>query len=71
MRLAVLGLALLALAACGTTKSQRGLSGASIGAGVGLLGGPGGVLVGAAVGGSVGYLTDKEDLYLGEPIWDN
>lgn len=70
MRIVVLGLALLTLAACGTTKSQRGLSGASIGAGVGLLGGPGGVLVGAAVGGSVGYLTDKEDLYLGEPIWE-
>ena len=70
MRTILLGASVLMLAACGTTKSERGLSGASIGAGVGLLGGPGGVLVGAAVGGSVGYLTDKEDLYLGEPIWE-
>jgi osmotically inducible lipoprotein OsmB len=70
MKRMIAGACVLMLAACGTTKSERGLSGASIGAGVGLLGGPGGVLVGAAVGGGVGYLTDKEDLYLGEPIWE-
>lgn len=71
MRIILLGAGVMLLAACGTTKADRGLSGASIGAGVGLLGGPGGIVVGAAVGGSVGYLTDKEDLYLGEPIWSN
>jgi hypothetical protein len=70
MRIIVLGVGLLMIAACGTTKSQRGLSGAAIGGGVGLVGGPGGIVVGAAVGATVGVLTDKEDIYLGEPIWE-
>ena len=70
MRIVLLAVAASALAACGTTQAQRGLSGAAIGGGVGLLGGPGGILVGAGVGAGVGILTDKEDLYLGEPIWE-
>jgi hypothetical protein len=70
MKLALLAVAALGLSACGTTQAQRGLSGAAIGGGVGLLGGPGGILVGAGVGASVGILTDKEDIYLGEPIWE-
>ena len=70
MKVILLGVAGLALCACGTTNSQRGLSGAAIGAGVGLLGGPGGVVVGAAVGAGVGIVTDRDDLYLGEPIWE-
>jgi hypothetical protein len=70
MRIALLVVAALAVSACGTTQAQRGLSGAAIGGGVGLLGGPGGILVGAGVGAGVGILTDKEDIYLGEPIWE-
>ncbi|MDP3495811.1 MAG: hypothetical protein Q8R82_22100 [Hyphomonadaceae bacterium] len=70
MKTIMLGVAVLALSACGTTNSQRGLSGAAIGAGVGLLGGPIGVLGGAAIGAGVGLLTDKDTIYLGEPIWE-
>ncbi len=62
--------ALLLLGACGTTNSQRGISGAAIGAGVGLLGGPVGVVAGAAIGAGTGVLTDAEDFNLGKPIWD-
>jgi hypothetical protein len=70
MKIVVAGAALLALGACGTTTSQRGLSGAALGAGVGLLGGPVGVAAGAALGAGAGIVTDEDDLYLGEPVWD-
>ena len=68
--LAVAGLASLALSACGTTTGDRGLSGAGIGAGVGLLGGPVGVVVGSAIGAGVGVATEPDDVNLGEPIWN-
>jgi osmotically inducible lipoprotein OsmB len=71
MKRIVAGLAVLALAgACGTTNSQRGLSGAALGAGFGALGGGVGVLAGAAIGAGIGMLTDRDTLYLGEPIWE-
>jgi hypothetical protein len=70
MKLTLLASAALLLAACGTTPSQRGLSGAAIGAGVGLLGGPIGVASGAALGAGAGLVTDEDDIYLGEPVWD-
>lgn len=71
MKRLIAGAAALALlAACGTTTSQRGLSGAALGAGVGLLGGPVGVAAGAALGAGAGVLTDEDDFYLGEPVWD-
>ncbi|MGB8273935.1 MAG: YMGG-like glycine zipper-containing protein [Alphaproteobacteria bacterium] len=65
----------LALAACGTTTTDRAASGAGIGAGVGavsglLLGDPvDGALIGAAVGGGAGALTDKSQIDLGKPVW--
>ena len=59
------------LAGCGTTPGDRTLSGAGIGAGIGLLAGPPGVLVGAAIGGAGGAVTDAEDVYLGDPVWRN
>jgi osmotically inducible lipoprotein OsmB len=62
--------ALLLLGACGTTTSQRGLSGAAIGAGIGLAGGPVGVATGAALGAGVGAFTDADDFNLGDPVWD-
>jgi hypothetical protein len=71
MKRIVAGLAALALvSACGTTNSQRGLSGAALGAGVGAIGGGVGVLAGAAIGASIGILTDRDTIYLGEPIWE-
>jgi osmotically inducible lipoprotein OsmB len=62
--------ALLLLGACGTTTSQRGLSGAAIGAGVGVVGGGVGVLGGAVIGGAIGVLTDADTINLGKPIWE-
>jgi len=68
-------LALLALAACGNTTGDRGLSGAAIGAGAGAVGGAlvgapaTGAVVGGVVGGATGALTDEDDINLGDPIW--
>lgn len=67
--------AALALAACGNTKMDRGLSGAGIGAGVGAVGGAlvgdpwTGAAIGGAVGGATGVLTDRDQIDLGDPIW--
>lgn len=73
--LGVLLLAVGALSACGTTSSDRALSGAAIGAGVGavggyLLGSPvEGALIGGAVGAGTGALTDPDRVNLGRPVW--
>jgi hypothetical protein len=55
---------ILALTACGTTRTERGLSGAAIGAGLGAAAGevfgnsPGkGALIGGAAGAATGVLT--------------
>lgn len=65
-----------ALTACGTTQSERGLSGAGLGAAAGAAGaaiaGGGvaaGAAIGAAAGAATGVLTDEEDIDLGEPAW--
>jgi hypothetical protein len=65
------------LAACGDTRMERGATGAGIGAAAGaatsgLTGGSvlGGALLGGAAGGATGALTDKDDIDLGDPIWD-
>lgn len=70
-------LALLALAACGDTAGERGLSGAGIGAAGGaaagaLTGGSAatGAVLGGAAGAATGAMTDKEDLDLGDPAWE-
>lgn len=67
----MIGVLTLALAACGNTRTERGLSGAGIGAGVGavgstLVGGSPwtGAAIGGAVGGATGALTDKDDINL-------
>lgn len=71
----LLFLSLLTLNACGSSTSDRALSGGGIGAGVGLVGGAlvGAPLTGAAVGGAVGAgtgaLTGEDDIDLGEPLW--
>ena len=69
-------LSLLALGACGTSTTDRALSGAAIGAGSGAVGGAvlgaspvTGALIGGAVGAAAGALTDSDDVDLGRPIW--
>jgi hypothetical protein len=57
---------LVALAACGSSKTDRGLSGGAIGAGVGAAGG---AALGGAIGAATGVLTDEDDVDLGEPVW--
>ena len=67
---------LLALAACGSSKTDRGLSGGAIGAGVGAATGAatggsilGGAALGGAAGAATGVLTDEDDVDLGKPVW--
>ena len=57
------------LCSCGTTTGDRGLSGAGIGAGIGVIGGPPGMLVGGAVGAAVGMVTKPSTVNLGKPAW--
>src|SRR5512136_270294 len=66
----------LALAACGETQGERGLSGAAIGAGAGAvigavtpIGPLGGALIGGAVGGATGVLTTPSQVNLGKPVY--
>ncbi len=72
---ACLTFTLLALGACGSSTTDRALSGGGIGAGVGALGGLAvgspvtGALIGGAVGAGAGALTDEKDINLGKPIW--
>ena len=67
--------ALLALSACGISKSDRAASGALIGAGTGALvgstvGAPGyGALIGGAVGATTGAMTDPNTIDFGKPLW--
>ena len=67
-----MGLLILAgalLCGCGTTMGDRGLSGAGIGAGIGLIGGPPGVVVGGIVGAGVGMVSTPRTIDLGRPPW--
>ena len=73
MAAAALVLTTVALSACGTTHTERGLSGGAIGAGAGAVGAAvvgGSVATGAIVGGvagaAVGVLTDENDINLGD-----
>jgi osmotically inducible lipoprotein OsmB len=66
----------LALAACGETKGERGLSGAAIGAGAGAvvgavtpIGPAGGALIGGAAGAATGVLTTPGQVNLGKPSY--
>ena len=66
----------LAVAGCGTTPEERGLSGAGIGAGAGaVLGAVTGLsvlqsaLIGGAAGGLTGALTNENQINLGKPAW--
>ena len=64
------------LAACGSTTSDRAISGGGIGAGVGAVGSAvmggnpvTGAIVGGAVGAAAGGLTKEKDIDLGKPVW--
>lgn len=65
----------LALSACGTTTTDRAISGGAIGAGAGALvgaatGNPAtGAAIGAIGGAAIGAATDPCDLDLGNPVW--
>ena len=67
--------ALCTLAACGTSTSDRALSGGAIGAAGGaaagsLLGAPlGGALLGGAAGAATGAFTSPNQIDLGKPAW--
>ncbi len=68
---ALLAVSLLTVSACGNTRTERGLSGAGIGAGAGAVGSAltggsvgGGAIVGGLAGGAIGALTDKDDINL-------
>jgi hypothetical protein len=65
----VMCLAGILLSACGTAQGDRGLSGAGIGAGIGVIGGPPGMVVGGVVGAGVGLLTTPTQVNLGRPAW--
>jgi osmotically inducible lipoprotein OsmB len=75
-RTMMVGAVILSLSACGTSTSDRAISGAGIGAGVGAVGSAltggnvgGGALVGGAVGAAAGGLTNSNQLNLGRPAW--
>jgi hypothetical protein len=72
----IASLSLLMLSACGTSTSDRAISGGAIGAGTGavagaVLGGSpvAGAVIGGAVGAAAGAITDRDDVDLGRPIW--
>jgi uncharacterized membrane protein len=68
-------IAALALAGCGTTVGDRGLSGAGIGAASGaaigaMVGNPlVGAAIGAGAGAVAGAVTSPSTVDLGKPIW--
>lgn len=71
-----LGLGLALLAACGTTTTDRAISGGALGAATGAAGSAiaggnagTGALIGGAAGAAAGALTDPNDVYLGRPLW--
>ena len=73
---AVVGLLSASLGGCGTTKTERGVTGGAIGAGVGAAGAAitggsaaGGAVLGGAAGAATGILTDEDDFNLGKPVW--
>jgi hypothetical protein len=66
----------LAMAGCGTSPGDRGLSGAGIGAATGavagaLVGAPlAGAAIGAGAGAAIGATTSPSTVDLGRPAWE-
>jgi len=65
----ITALAAALLSGCGTATGDRGLSGAGIRAGIGVIGGPPGMVVGGAVGAVAGMLSKPQQVNLGKPAW--
>jgi len=65
----ITAVAAVLVSGCGTSSGDRGLSGAAIGAGIGIIGGPPGMLVGGAIGAGVGLATTPKQIDLGRPVW--
>ena len=70
-------LSLALLTGCGSSTSDRAISGAGIGAAVGSAGAAvtggsivGGALLGGGAGAAAGGLTEEKDVDLGDPIWE-
>ena len=64
-------LSLVMLASCGSSKTDRAVSGGAIGAGIGAVGGAvtggspwTGAVIGGAAGAATGALTDEDDIDL-------
>lgn len=73
---AAIGLLSVSVHGCGSTATERGVTGGAIGAGAGAAGAAvtggsaaGGALLGGAAGAATGILTDEDDVDLGDPIW--
>lgn len=70
MRIVAIGMLVsVLLSGCGTAAGDRGLSGAGIGAGIGIIGGPPGIVVGGVVGAAAGMLSKPQQVNLGKPAW--
>lgn len=74
--LALVAFGTLAVAGCGSSTTDRGLSGAGIGAAAGAAGAAvtggstvGGAALGGAAGAAAGAATDDDDVNLGDPVW--
>lgn len=67
--------ALIGLSACGSSTTDRALSGGGIGAAAGAAGGllvgapVQGALIGGALGAGTGALTKEDQIDLGKPVW--
>lgn len=65
----------LGVSACGSSTSDRALSGGAIGAGAGAVGGAmmgapvTGAVIGGAAGAATGAMTDEDQINLGKPAW--
>jgi hypothetical protein len=75
-KISMMALGLAMLAGCGSSTSDRALSGAGLGAGAGAALGAvtgtgvvGGAVLGGAAGAAAGALTDEDDVDLGKPAW--
>jgi len=65
-----------ALAGCGSSTSDRAISGGALGAGAGAATGAavggsplGGAILGGAAGAAIGAFTEEDDIDLGKPWW--
>jgi len=73
-----LGALVVLLAGCGSSTSDRAVSGGAIGAGVGAATGAvtggsvlGGAVIGGAAGAATGAATDEDQIDLGDPPWED